>query len=28
VPGSSGSAETLLGMQIGSSVNLLFISET
>ena len=28
VPGQSGSAETLLGMQIGSSVNLLFISET
>lgn len=28
VPGLSGSAETLLGMQIGSSVNLLFISET
>ncbi len=28
VPGQSGSAETLLGMRIGSSVNLLFISES
>jgi S-adenosylmethionine hydrolase len=28
VPGRSGSAQTLLGMQIGSSVNLLFISDT